>query len=379
MGQRRFEHVAIGTRLYREVFKDGDSKVRIEKNSDFDKLFTESLGMNPTISSLESISNEMIDDVRRGMASFHNSMKRDELEAASTSLSKAFFMGEFMPELRVVTLEDKLKVRDYINDASILGTYAKQRDWDKAEAAMIKIEGYSKDFAPMKAMAETTIQGGKRVSNSSLLEAKMALRNQEVHQYKVAMQRALEFWPTNPGYTELEGKIEKLGDTQYQARQQFDQKMAEKNYRYIAENKFELGAAVANDTERQDALEQIVKNITKIDGTIAQAEAFAKGGMKNQGWELLSLLSEDFPDDEILTKKVYELSTKAAAFVQAVNTARDLEEREKVGSSLSMFFEVKRIHPTSELAKRGIDRLAKKILGSDDDLDSADGEEFTIR
>jgi hypothetical protein len=42
--QRRYEHVLMGARFYNQIWKDGDATLRIDKDSDVAKLFSESMG-----------------------------------------------------------------------------------------------------------------------------------------------------------------------------------------------------------------------------------------------------------------------------------------------------------------------------------------------
>ncbi len=56
--QRRYEHVLMAARFYNQIWKDGDATLRIDKNSDVSKLFSDSLGISPTVASLDSLSNE---------------------------------------------------------------------------------------------------------------------------------------------------------------------------------------------------------------------------------------------------------------------------------------------------------------------------------
>ena len=50
--QRRFEHVVMSSRFYHQIFQDGDNQLHIDKNSEVNKLFTESLGASPTVAAL---------------------------------------------------------------------------------------------------------------------------------------------------------------------------------------------------------------------------------------------------------------------------------------------------------------------------------------
>lgn len=51
---RRFDHALIGANSYRHIFRDGDTTLKLEKDSQADKLFRNTAGMPPTINSIAS-------------------------------------------------------------------------------------------------------------------------------------------------------------------------------------------------------------------------------------------------------------------------------------------------------------------------------------
>ncbi len=88
--QRRFQHVLIGTRFYRDIFSSGESK--LEVGTDTKDLFAKSSGMPPTVGTLDSFAHEAIRDVRESIQSFHFLLQKDELakrfETARRSLQR---------------------------------------------------------------------------------------------------------------------------------------------------------------------------------------------------------------------------------------------------------------------------------------------------
>ncbi len=63
--QRRFEHVVLGCRFYRQIMEDANGIIQLQKGSDAEKMFASSLGTSPTINfgALDSFANEAIRDV----------------------------------------------------------------------------------------------------------------------------------------------------------------------------------------------------------------------------------------------------------------------------------------------------------------------------
>ncbi len=88
--QRRYEHVLMAARFYNQIWKDGDATLRIDKNSDVSKLFSESVGVSPTVASLDSLSNEAIREAAKYVEAFDLMLTRDELHSASQRLMEAY-------------------------------------------------------------------------------------------------------------------------------------------------------------------------------------------------------------------------------------------------------------------------------------------------
>src|SRR5207253_6386066 len=103
--QRRFQHVLMATRFYRAVFSDGDTKLQVGK--DAKDLFAKSVGMPPTVSTLDSLANEAIRDVRESVQAYDFLVKSNELDSATKRLGEAFSIGEYMPEIRTLPREKK--------------------------------------------------------------------------------------------------------------------------------------------------------------------------------------------------------------------------------------------------------------------------------
>jgi len=103
--QRRYEHVLMASRFYNQIWKDGDSSLRIDKDSDVAKLFSQSVGVNPTVSSLDSLSNEAIGEVKKYVEAFNLLLSRDELHSASQRLMEAYALGEYLEPVATLPLE----------------------------------------------------------------------------------------------------------------------------------------------------------------------------------------------------------------------------------------------------------------------------------
>ena len=155
----------------------------------------------------------------------------------------------------------------------------------------------------------------------------------------------------------------------------FDRLLSEDNFREIFDRRFEFVPVVKDDISRKDAIEQIVRNITRIDGTISLADVSSQNGNNFAAWEALAELRDEFPKDPELLQRLEKLSSKVADFTVALNRAKDFEDNDlnpQTGSALSWYMQAKSIYPSSKHAQEGIDRLSKRIMP--DQLEPAPAE-----
>ncbi|HEY8990513.1 MAG TPA: hypothetical protein VIM46_00925, partial [Luteolibacter sp.] len=114
--QRRYEHVLMASRFYNQIWKDGDSALRIKKDSDVAKLFSQSVGMSPTVSSLDSLASEAIREVDKYIAAFDLMLANGDLHSASQRLMEAYAIGEYLNPVATLPLEKKQRVAAYVRD-----------------------------------------------------------------------------------------------------------------------------------------------------------------------------------------------------------------------------------------------------------------------
>jgi len=189
---------------------------------------------------------------------------------------------------------------------------------------------------------------------------------------------ATQTWPTNPKLKEIDKRLDSLLDDSDVAKSllnDFDRLLSEDNFREIFKRRFEFVPVVKDDPNRRNAIEQIVQNIARIDGTISLADISSRNGNDFAAWEALAELRDDFPKDPELLQRLEKLSSKVADFTVALNRALEFEENDinpQTGSALSWYFEAKSIYPDSKQAQAGIDRLVKRILPEEHDASPSD-------
>jgi tetratricopeptide (TPR) repeat protein len=362
--QRRFEHVLMASRFYNQIFKDGDSKLHIDKKSDMSKLFGESLGTSPTVSALDSLASEAIRDVDQGVEAFKFLLEKKEYQSAAKRLTESYIPGEFMPSIRTLPRTDKRKILEFVRESYKLIAAIDAKDYTTAKTLVAKLKESSGDFDSTK--ADAAIATYTRVSSMHIDAAKLAASKGDHEKASEEVQKAMEVWPQNPKLAEFD-KLVETGSGMAVAKNDFDRLVSEANYREIFRRQYELAPAIAGDANREEAFKQIITNLGKIEQAIAKASEFSKAGQEEAAWEQLAEIRKDFPDDPKLGAELERLAPDVAEFTKALMNAREFEERrdKQVGSALSWYLKARSIYPRSEMAEQGIERMLEQILPDD--------------
>jgi hypothetical protein len=194
--------------------------------------------------------------------------------------------------------------------------------------------------------------------------------------FEEELKKATQTWPTNPKLEEIDKRLDLLLDKSNVAKtlvDDFDRLLSEDNFREIFNRRFEFVPVVKDDITRKDAIEQIVRNITRIDGTLSIADISSQNGNHFAAWEALDELRDEFPKDPELLQRLEKLSSKVADFTVALSKAQGFEDNDinpQTGSALSWYMQAKSIYPSSVLAQAGIDRLSERIMPVDPVSDS---------
>jgi len=378
--QRRFEHVVIGTRFYNLIFRDGDSKMRLKKNSDVAKFFGEGLGVDPTVTGLDSAANEAIRKVTTFVAAFNNHIKRNELHNASKRLTEAFAIGEFMPSVQVVPSEDRRKILEYVRDGHALVRAMDVHDYARAKVYLEALKKRSIDFDSTK--AEGAIAAYTRVSDGHIRSAKIALGQKDQAKFEQEVKNATQVWPTNPKLQEIDTLLDTIiskGNVANTTLEDYDRLLGDKNYRAIFDRYVEFAATIgqADDAERKDSLTKIMMNIKEVDTARGKAKFLAQKGNSYAAWEILEETRVKYYDDPLLQQQITSITAEVANFTRALSRAKEFEDNDlnpQTGSSLAWYLEAKAIYPDSTMAKKGIDRLVNRIFDTANTKANADEE-----
>jgi hypothetical protein len=357
--QRRFKHVIMASRFYNQIWKEGDGTLYIDQDSDINKVFSESLGVSPTVSTLDSLSHEAIRDVDKGVEVFEFLVERGELESASKRLAEAYLVGEFMPAINTLERDKKRKVLEFVRGSNVLLNAIDSKDYTKATEQINELRGKADDFDATKAQA--AVAAFTRASDMQIMMAKNHLAAKDMEKAQGAIRSAMEIWPQNPKLVEFDRLVD-AGGSLIQFRNDFDRLFAEKNYREVFRRRFEFGPSIDGDEDRTAKFRQIMENITAIETAVKGAEKMSNIGQNYAAWEELSEVHERFPDDPDLNQFMTKLAPKVADFTIALNNAKRHEERGNLGSALSWLYKAKHLHPLSEKADTGIKRLVQVAL-----------------
>ena len=362
--QRRYEHALMAARFYNQIWKDGDTALRIDKNSDVARLFSESVGVSPTVASLDALSNEAIREAGKYVEAFDLMLSRNELHAASQRLMEAFALGEYLAPVATLPLEKKNRVAKYFRDLYELYGALQARDYTKARELSGKLKSAANDFPSSK--VDSVIAASTLASDLAIEDAKAQLLARASDKAAEKIREATEIWPANPKLDEFR-KLVNNSSGLVTTRNDFDRLLAEKNFREIARRQYEIAPAIQGDATREDAFRQIVENLTKIETALGKAAEFGRVGQNCAAWEQLAELREQFPDDPKLGRELELLAPKVADFTRALDRARQFENRtpKQTGSALSWYLKARSIHPQSKFAEQGVKALVGEILPGD--------------
>ena len=360
--QRRFEHAVIACRFYPNLFKDGDSMLQLDKDSDVQKMLSGSFGVPPTIAMIDGLSLEAMRTVDESLVSFENLVARKDIDSASNRLLEAFGVGEYLPRVRRLPMTEKSKVLDFVRKKNKLLGFLEMKDYAEAEKTVLELKNEAQDFEYAKPLA--AINTAKSVSSLHISKARMAMATKDTKTLETEMKAATEIWPTNPDLANFSGELVKGSDMKSQGIMEFDRLISQKGYRQIFDNKLQLAIAVQGDAAREKQLEKVLNDMGRVEIVMGGAKELAATSPA-AAWEKVEKEAKLFPDDNALSKLRADLGIQASEFVTAIERGRQHEEKKQTGSALAWYLKARRMHPPSELAQAAIKRLVTVVRAGD--------------
>ena len=313
-----------------------------------------------SLSQLDGLANEAIRDVNEGIEAYKFLLEKNEMKSATERLAETFALGEFLPNVRLLSREDKRRALDFSQKGNALLAALEVNDLTGAEKLVKEIQKIAGDFDASKPLAK--IETAKTVSSMHLAKARNAAASGNKDVMESELRAAAEIWPRNPALAELGGMIFSQSDLQQRAISDFDQLLSQKNFRQIFDDKMRFIAATAMFPDKQEQLRKVLDEMALVEAAIIRAQEVGKRGDFAGAWESAESASLQFPGDNKLNQIRADLTTKAPDFVRALRQAEAQEQKNQLGSSLAWYLKARKNYPASDFARQGIERITARIL-----------------
>ncbi len=361
---RRFDHVVIGARVYRHIFRDGDAKLNIDEKSTAYEAFTGGVGLPPTVNQMDSVASNMRRDVDQNMEAVCNMLARNKLGEATQHLIEAVAIGEYMQSVATFPTESRQRIAEFWNLRKRALTALNARDYGTVEQVAARMKELDVDFDDSLLLSYTT--GKKRQSDLAIRNASKALRNGDEENFNKYITEAGIIWPRNPNLdkgAEMLAQID-AGDP---VKEEFKRLYDGKEYRRIARER-EHYKIVATDPDLAKKYEEVIALVMKMDGmleqikSVAQQDATLGPCMAYEKLVEWQKSDKNFANDADMTIALKDFESKAHDFVQALRDGEACEQRSEFGSALSCYYRAQCKYLQSTLARDGIKRVMDIIV-----------------
>lgn len=362
--QRRYDHALIGAHVYRHIFRDGDTTLKINSDSEAGRIFEGGVGMPPTVNTMATIASNLRHEVDQNMDAVTNMLAQNKLSDATQSLIQAVAVGEYMQSVATFPIESRRRIAEFWSLRRKALTTLNARDYAALEEIATKMKALDPDFDD--SMLTSYCAGRKAQSDLHLRNAAKALKAGDDATFNEEITKAGSIWPKNPNLEKGRRQLESL-DNQDPVRDEFRTLIARKEFRtiYNEQDKFEV---VALDPELKQLYKEAITLIGTIDGMLTQLEAAAKQDATMgpcMAYEMLLEHGEKdarYKDDSRYRDAVNRFALGAHDFTKALENARSCEERREYGSALSNYFRAQCLYPRSTMAGEGVRRVSEIIL-----------------
>lgn len=361
---RRFDHACIGARVYRFIYRDGDTKLDLDKDSEANKVFTGGIGLPPTVNSIDSIAGNMRREVDQSIQSVYGMLARNKLAEATQQLIAAVAIGEYMQSVATFPADARQRIAQFWTLRKRALTALNARDYATVEEVAAKMKELDVDFDDSMLLSYTT--GKKRQSDLAIRNAKKALSKGDEEGFNKYITEAGIIWPRNPNLDKGTEMLEKF-DAGDPVKEEFIRLYDRKDFRRIASER-EHYKIVAMDPELAKKYEEVISLVMRMDGMLEQIKEVSEQDTtlgpcmayeKLVEWQKSD---ENFANDREMTLVLKDFESKAHDFVQALRDGEACEKRGEYGSALSCYYRAQCKYMQSTLAREGIKRVTDVIV-----------------
>lgn len=360
--QRRFQHCVLAGRFYNHIFDDGEATLKLKKNSDVGKLFNESLGGSPTVSTLDGMANESIGEVNTKIRAVKYLIEKNELWSAYQRLQEAFIIGEYLEPVRFLPLESKRRLHKFAQKRYRLLNAMAAKDFTRAGEYLEAMYDEAPDFDGAK--EEAWVNSQMLASNMALKKAEQLYFENKGDEADRQIKTAIEIWPSNPNLQEFMEKSNDLTGV-VKIRNDFERFKAEGNYELIVRDIGQYLAAFKDDEAKLDEINQIARDFNEVEQAIElskRAESSSTPYAVIAAWEEVQILKDKFPTNMKLALRSDALTKQVAGFADTVQQAIRHERASRTGSALAHYMKARMEYPDSKYAREGIDRLLNEAM-----------------
>ncbi len=362
--QRRFDHAVIGARVYRHLFRDGDTRMNLDKESDAYKMFTGISGLPPTITTIDTMASNARREVEQCIDAVYGALAQNRLGEATDRLITATSLGEYMQCVATFPASDRKRIADYWTLRKQAFSALNARNYDEVERIAAEMKKMDVDFDDSLLLSYTS--GRKRQSNFALRSARKAFMEGREEEGRRLATEAATIWPRNPALEESEAEIARV-DSFAPVMDEFRKMVDRKEFRAIYNDR-ERFRVVCTDRELEKVFMEVIEFVGGTDIILSKLKDGADQdrtiGPCLAYENLHTLLQSDprYGEDKLFMDAYNHYAAVAHDFVSALRMGDDCEKRREYGSALASYYRAKCYFPKSRLAAEGADRVIGVIV-----------------
>ena len=313
-----------------------------------------------TMTEIEMISQEAIDQCNRYLSAVNGHLAQSELDNAYQRLQEAFSAGENLACVRSFPRDSKQALWKYKKAVKEARAGLASKDLSKAKTAMDQLGQMTTDNPFSK--EESEIGNIKTISAMHLAKAKEAAIRGDRETMNKELEEAAKIWPQNPALAESSAKMLDQLNQQVQGKEDLKKLLEQKNFKYIMDEKAKFLAIAADDPALLEKLKNVLEQQGKALSWKARVEELLKRNDPYGAWEEAEKGIIDHPESNDLMKLRSDAAVKCPEFVDKIEKARIAIGRQDPTAALAAYLTARQIYPQSSLSREGIDSLSKQLL-----------------